>query len=167
VPACHPEVVTSRIRQLNDAKIGAGRYVMYWAQMNRRVESNFGLAYAVHLANQYELPVLFYEGLTCSYPFANDRFHTFLLEGVEDTARRAAELGLGYHFELRRKKTDPNDTVYRFAKDAAALVTDDYPVFIAPAHNASVSKKITIPYYVVDSSCIVPMAHFTKQEWAA
>ena len=66
----------------------SGRYVLYWAQMNRRVESNHALAYAVDMANDMNLPVLFYEGLTCSYPYANDRFHTFLLEGVPGTARR-------------------------------------------------------------------------------
>ncbi len=159
--------MTSRVRQLNDAPIRPGKYVMYWAQMNRRVESNHALAFAAELADRHDLPLLFYEGLTCSYPFANDRFHAFLLEGVEETARRCATLGIGYHFELRRRRNDPNDAVYRFAKDAAALVSDDYPTFLAPVHNASVPKKIGIPYYAVDSSCIVPMAHFTKQEWAA
>jgi deoxyribodipyrimidine photo-lyase len=53
------------------------------------------------------------------------------------------------------------------AADAGAVVTDDYPTFIAAQHNRSVPSRMTIPYYVVDSSCIVPMAHFEKQEYAA
>jgi deoxyribodipyrimidine photo-lyase len=161
------EGVNQLVRQLNDAKIGAGKYVLYWAQMNRRVESNHALAFAVELANERGLPVLFYEGLTCSYPYANDRLHTFLLEGVPETSRRLAKLGIGYVFHARRRKSDPNDTLYRLAADAAAVVTDDYPTFIAPRHNASVPGKIAVPYYSVDSSCIVPMAHFQKQEYAA
>jgi deoxyribodipyrimidine photo-lyase len=135
--------------------------------MNRRVESNHALAFAVELANRYELPVLFYEGLTCSYPYASDRFHSFLLEGVPETARRCEKLGIGYHFELRRTRSSPNDAVYRIAKEAGAIVTDDYPTFIAREHNARVPAKLDIPYYAVDSSCIVPTAYFTKQEWAA
>ena len=75
--------------------------------MNRRVESNHALAYAVELANGLKLPVLFYEGLTCSYPHANDRFHTFLLEGVPETARRLQTLGIGYVFHLRRRRRIP------------------------------------------------------------
>jgi deoxyribodipyrimidine photo-lyase len=161
------EGVNQRVRQLNDAKIGPGKYVLYWAQMNRRVESNHALAFAVELANERGLPVLFYEGLTCSYPYANDRLHAFLLEGVPETSRRLAKLGIGYVFYARRKKSDPNDTLYRLAADAAAVVTDDYPTFIARGHNASVPGKIAVPYYAVDSSCIVPMAHFQKQEYAA
>ncbi len=47
------------------------------------------------------------------------------------------------------------------------VVTDDYPVFVARDHNRSVPGKLAIPYYAVDSSCIVPMTHFAKQEYAA
>ncbi len=147
--------------------MGRGEYILYWAQMNRRVESNHALAFAAELANERGLPVLFYEGLTCSYPYANDRFHTFLLEGVPETARRLAKLGVGYVFYLRRRRADPNDVLYRLAADAAAVVTDDFPTFVARQHNASVPAKIQAPYYAVDSSCIVPMVHFSKQEWAA
>ena len=54
------------------------------------------------LANQLDLPVLFYEGLTCSYPYASDRFHSFILEGVPETETRLAARGIGYIFYLRR-----------------------------------------------------------------
>ena len=77
--------MADRIQLLNNASWRSeGHYVLYWAQMNRRVRSNHALAHAVELANRECLPVLFYEGLTCSYPYANDRFHTFVLEGVPD-----------------------------------------------------------------------------------
>jgi hypothetical protein len=128
-----PESVTKRVRQLNDARIQPGKYVLYWSQMNRRVEANHALAFTAGLANQEGLPVLVYEGLTCSYPNANDRFHTFLLEGVEETERRLGKLGIGYVFHLRRKKSDPNDAFYQLAEEASAVVTDDYPAFIAGA----------------------------------
>jgi deoxyribodipyrimidine photo-lyase len=158
----------NRICKLNSAETPSGaRYVLYWAQMNRRVESNHALAFAVDLANELGLPVLFYEGLTCSYPYANDRFHTFILEGVPGTAKRLRALGVGYVFHLRRRQTDPNNALYRLAADAAAVVTDDHPVFVAHNHNGSVPGKLAIPYYAVDSSCIVPMNHFDKQEYAA
>jgi deoxyribodipyrimidine photo-lyase len=160
--------MTERVRKLNDREPREGtRYVLYWSQMNRRVESNHALAFAAGLANQEGMPLLFYEGLTCTYPFASDRFHTFLLEGVPETARRLAKLGIGYVFYLRRRRDDPNDTLYRLAADAAAVVTDDYPAFIAVQHNRSVPSHLEIPYYAVDSSCLVPMSHFEKQEYAA
>jgi len=157
-----------RVQLLNSAPFRSGaKYVLYWAQVNRRVASNHALAYAVALANQAELPVLFYEGLTFDYPYASDRFDQFILEGTPDTSRQLERLGIGYVFYHRQKPSDPNDVVYRLAKDAAALVTDDYPLWPARVFNPRVAAKIAIPYYAVESSCIVPMSCFDKREYAA
>jgi deoxyribodipyrimidine photo-lyase len=162
-------VEAERIRKLNDApeRLEGAQYVLYWAQMNRRAESNHALLYAAELANKYNLPVLFYEGLTCTYDYANDRLHTFLLQGVPDTARRLKKLGIGYVFYLRKSRQSANDVFYRLAKHAAAVVTDDYPTFIARQHNQSVPNKLKIPYYVVDSSCIVPMSVIPARQYGA
>lgn len=143
------------------------KYVLYWAQMNRRVESNQALLFAAQLANRHKLPLLVYEGLTCWYPYASDRIHTFLLEGVPETERRLKKLGIGYVFHLRKKRSEPDDAFYRLARDAAAVVTDDYPVFIAQWYNARVPGKLDVPYYAVDASCIVPSMRFEKREYAA
>jgi deoxyribodipyrimidine photo-lyase len=160
--------IDERVRKLNDAEVRPkARYVLYWAQMNRRVECNHALAYAIDVANQAGLPVLFYEGLTCSYPYANDRLHTFILEGVPDNAEAARALGAGYAFYLRRTASHPDNIVYELAKDAAAIVTDDYPTFIAARHNASVPRKLDVAYFSVDSSCIVPMSRIESRQYAA
>jgi deoxyribodipyrimidine photo-lyase len=160
--------VEERIRKLNDAPVQPGaKYVLYWSQMNRRAICNQALDHAVHIANSLQLPVLFYEGLTCAYPYANDRLHTFILEGIADTAAGLKRRGIGYRFYLRRTPRDPDDAVYRLAADAAALVTDDYPTFIAAAHNARVPAKLAIAYHAVDASCVVPMSLHEKREYAA
>lgn len=157
-----------RVRHLNSDNVRLeARYVLYWSQMNRRVACNHALAYAIDQANEMDLPLLVYEGLTCTYPQANDRIHTFMIENVPDFAGSLEKVGAGYCFYLRRKRTDPNDVVYRLAKDAALVVTDDYPTFIPAKHNLSVPSKIGVAYHAVDSSCIVPMSLFPKREWAA
>jgi deoxyribodipyrimidine photo-lyase len=162
------ENVDSRVQLLNAARFReSARYVLYWAQVNRRVASNHGLAHAVELANRARLPVLFYEGLTYDYPHASDRLDAFILDGVPATERQLQRLGIGYVFYHRRKRSDPNDVVYRLAKDAAAVVTDHYPLWPARVFNPKVASKIDIPYYAVDSSCIVPMSRFEKREYAA
>jgi deoxyribodipyrimidine photo-lyase len=135
--------------------------------MNRRASGNHALDYAIELANELDLPVLFYEGLTCTYKHANDRLHTFILEGVPDTERGLHARGVGYAFYLRKRRIDSNTIVYDLASKAAAVVTDDYPTFIAADHNSRVPDKMDVAYLAVDSSCIVPMNHFTKREYAA
>ena len=161
-------IENERITRLNTAPERPEReFVLYWAQMNRRVDSNHGLLYAVDLANRHNLPVLYYEGLTCTYEYSNDRLHTFILEGIPETARRLRKAGIGYAFYLRKTRADPNHALYDLAKRAAAVVTDDYPTFIARQHNSHVPPKLDIAYYVVDSSCIVPAKMLDKREYAA
>ena len=135
--------------------------------MNRRTTVNHALAHAIDLANSLELPVLYYEGLTYTYSYANDRLHQFILENVPDTAEQLKRQGIGYTFNLRQRKTDPNDVLYQLSANAAAVVTDDYPTFIARQHNASVPQRLDIPYFIVDSSCVVPMNRMEKREYAA
>lgn len=160
--------MNERVRVLNEAPVRAGAdYVLYWAQMNRRIGGNHALARAAELANELDLPLLVYEGLTCTYPHANDRIHTFILEGVPDSAAAARALGAGYCFYLRRRRSDPNDILYRLAARAAAVITDDYPTFIAASHNARVPSRLDVRYEAVDSSCVVPMRKFEKREYAA
>ena len=157
-----------RVRTLNQHPVRANAdYVLYWAQMNRRISHNHALAYAIQLANRCDLPLLIYEGLTCTYTQANDRLHTFILEGVPGMAAGAEAIAAGYVFHLRRRRADRNDAFYRLAQRAACVVTDDYPTFIAREHNARVPQKLDLPYYVVDSSCVVPMSKMEKREYAA
>jgi deoxyribodipyrimidine photo-lyase len=157
-----------RVQLLNFAPFRQdAKYVLYWAQVNRRAAFNHGLAHAVDLANRAGLPVLFYEGLTFDYPYASDRFTKFITDAVPDTRRQLEKLGIGYVFYHRKSRNDPNDTLYRLAQEAGAVVTDDYPLFPTKRYNARVPGKIGIPYYAVDSSCIIPMARFDKREYAA
>jgi deoxyribodipyrimidine photo-lyase len=151
-------VDTVRIRALNKMMPREGAtYVLYWAQMNRRTEWNHALAHAIDLANARDLPLLVYEGLTCTYRHANDRIHTFMLQAAPENARAFRKLDAGYLFYLRARRSDANDVLYRLAGRAACVVTDDYPTFIAAGHNSSVPEKIGVAYYAVDSSCVVPM----------
>ena len=157
-----------RIQTLRGGESRSGaKYVLYWALINRRLDSNQAFAYAVERANELGLPLLVYGGLTSSHRWANARMHQFVLEGVAGNRKRAADLGAGYFFYLRKTKADPSDVLYRLAEDAALLVTDDYPGYMARQYNARVPEKIGIPYYAVDASCIVPMAEIGKQQYAA
>ena len=161
-------VEPERIQKLNSAPERPDRqYVLYWSQMNRRVEANHALLCAVELANAHKLPVLFYEGLTCTYEYANDRLHTFLLQGVPETAKRLKKAGIGYLFYLRRTRKSRNDILYDLARRAAAVVTDDYPTFIARYLNGRVPEKLDVAYYVVDSSCVVPMSRIKERQYGA
>jgi deoxyribodipyrimidine photo-lyase len=160
--------IDERTRLLNDkAANNDGKYVLYWMQMFKRASYNHALNFAIRQANERKLPLVVYEGLKYYYPWASDRLHTYILEGVEEKRRAFAKLGIRYLFYLQKDKRSPKQTVARLAKDAALIVTDDFPCFIIPDHNAAIVSKAKIPVFAVDSNGIIPLSKFEKEEFAA
>jgi deoxyribodipyrimidine photo-lyase len=135
--------------------------------MHHRAEQNFALTAAIEAANRLGLPLVVYHGLGCTYPHANDRISRFILEGVTELGERFARRGILYHFYLRRRIEDPNDVLYRLARRAALLVTDDFPAFIIPDQTKRVAGKLDVAMWAVDSNGIVPMAAIPSEQYGA
>jgi deoxyribodipyrimidine photo-lyase len=161
-------MLNERVRLLNEKSANNdGRYVLYWMQMFKRTTHNHALNFAIREANERKLPLVVYEGLKYYYPWASDRIHTFILEGVEEKRIEFAKLGIKYLFYLQQDETSPKNTVAEIAKDACLIVTDDFPCFIIPKHNQVISQRAEIPVYAVDSNGIIPMSKFEKEEYGA
>ncbi|MFN8653518.1 MAG: deoxyribodipyrimidine photo-lyase [Gemmatimonadales bacterium] len=79
-----------------------GEFVLYWMQTTHRAHDNFALNYAIEQANELNLPLQVYHGLRHDYPWANDRFHTWILQSVVDLYDDFAKLGINYAFWLSR-----------------------------------------------------------------
>jgi deoxyribodipyrimidine photo-lyase len=160
--------ISERVQLLNDKSANpGGKYVLYWMQMFKRAEFNHALNFAIRQANERRLPLLVYEGLKYYYPWASDRIHTFILEGVAEKRKAFEKLGIRYVFYLQKDENSPRDTVARIAQDAALLVTDDFPCFIIPKHNEAIVRKAEIPVYAVDSNGVIPLSRFEKEEYGA
>ena len=160
--------INERVVQLNEKETNRnGRYVLYWMQMFKRTSHNHALIWAIRKANELKLPLVVYEGLKYYYPWASDRLHTFILEGVEEKRREFERLGIRYIFYLQKDESSPKNTVAKLARDAALIVTDDFPCFIIPGHNRRIAKPAEIAVHAVDSNGIIPMSKFEKEEYAA
>jgi len=158
----------SRVRRLNDWPIRAGGdYVLYWMQAFRRAVDNAALNYAIERANELGVPCLVYEGLRPDYPHASDRIHAFVLEGARDTAERLAARGVAHAFFLPRDPSEAKGVVRKLAHRARMVVSDDWPSFVVPAHNAAVAARIDCPFVVVDDCALVPLAPLAKPEVGA
>jgi deoxyribodipyrimidine photo-lyase len=160
--------INERVVQLSDKPVNEhARYVLYWMQMFKRIDHNHALVYAIRRANELNLPLVVYEGLKYYYPWASDRLHTFILEGVEEKRSEFERLGIRYIFYLQQDASSPKNTVAHLARDAALIVTDDYPCFIIPGHNRRVAERADIPVFAVDSNGVIPMSKFDTEEYAA
>lgn len=98
--------LSSRVTQLNQSKDNTkGRYVLYWMQMFKRASHNYALNFAIQMANERRLPLVVYEGLKFYYPWASDRIHTFVLEGVAEKQAEFSERGIRYIFYCNETNT--------------------------------------------------------------
>ena len=153
-----PTFNDSRIRRANDAAPNpAGKYVLYWCQMVRRLAHNHALDYALHWSGVLKKPLVVYEGLKLSYPWANARHHTFLLEGMRDNAAAAKALGISYWPFVETPAQPGRGLVRQLLADACLLVTDDYPGYIVPAQiRAAATANVAV--HAVDGNGVVPLA---------
>ena len=159
--------LSSRVTRLNNtAENTKARYVLYWMQIFKRASHNYALNFAIQMANERRLPLVVYEGLKFYYPWASDRIHTFILEGVAEKQAEFEERGVRYVFYLQRHGRDPKNTVARLAKEAALLVTDDFPCFIIPEHNKRIAQ-LNLPVYAIDANGMVPLSALPKEESSA
>ncbi len=144
-----------------------GEYVLYWMQINRRFHYNFALEYAVALANKFDKPLLIYEGLISNYPWASDRIHTFMMQGMKEHLDHAAEKGINYYSYVERKPEEGNGLLYALAENACAVVSDEFPVFIIKTDNERAAKKLEVPFTTIDANGIIPLGITEKDPYSA
>ncbi|MGE5177126.1 MAG: deoxyribodipyrimidine photo-lyase [Hyphomicrobiales bacterium] len=152
-----------RARRLGDLP-ARGRAVVYWMQRAQRGVDNPALNVAIETGNRLGLPVAVHFGLHPGYPRANARHYAFLLDGVEETARRCEARGAAFAF-----RPYPDHSILRFCDEvgAAVLIGDENPLREPESWRAAAARRLTIPFLTVDADVIVPSSHFEREEWAA
>ncbi len=138
--------------------------VIYWMQRAQRGRENHALNTAIALGNSLHLPVIAIF-VVADYPQANLRHYTFMLEGLEVTARQLKERGIP--FVLRRGI--PPDEIASLAKDlgTAAVISDMCELRVPRHWRNDLKDRLQIPFLCVDSDTIVPMALIPHEEFAA
>ena len=149
----------ARLRRLNDARVASGGdYVLYWAQIYRRLERNHALDYALRRAEDLAKPLVVYEGLRSDYPWASRRIHRFVLDGMQAYRERAKAIGLNYWPFVETRKNEGRGLLHRLSARACLVVTDDWPCFIVPGQAEALAQQVEIPVLAVDSNSIVPLS---------
>jgi deoxyribodipyrimidine photo-lyase len=148
-----PLIEQQRLAELNHAPERAGAYVLYWMQQSQRAAFNPALEAAVASANRLELPVLACFGLTDSYPEANARHYSFMLEGLAETARELAKRGVG--FVIRHGS--PDEVAIRLAGWAAMVVCDRGYLRAQKAWRARVAAEVPCRVLQVEGDVVVPV----------
>lgn len=157
-------IQVERVQQLNDRKVRAGEYVLYWMQQSQRAEYNHALEYAVEQANNADLPVLAVFGLMDGYPEANLRHYAFLLEGLKDVQQRLADRGI----KLVVQRGEPAEVALAAGNKASLIVCDRGYLRHQKAWRKKVADKAPCRMLQVESDVVVPLEVVSdKAEYAA
>lgn len=148
-----------RVRALNHRAAAAdGRYVLCWLQQALRAYDNPVIDAAVRLGNRLRLPVLVYHGVREDYPYASDRLHHFILGASVDLAEGCRQRGLACVQHVDRAGRREKGLVYRLGVDAAAIVVEDQPTFVARWQTDRVAARVDVALFAVNAACLVPPA---------
>ena len=158
-----PAVPAVRIRAVNRAAIRSdGAYVLYWMIAARRTHDNFALERAIEHARRLNKPLLVLEALRVGYPYASDRFHRFVIDGMADNAVAFEKAGIAYHPYVELEAGAGRGLLETLAKGAAVVVTDDFPCFFLPRMVAAAGKRLAVLLEAVDSNGVLPIRALDK-----
>ncbi len=147
-----------RIRKANDVPVNLrGDFVLYWMIANRRVTWNYSLQRAVDHALELRKPLVVLEALRIGYPWACERFHKFILDGMADNARRLQKTGVLYYPYIEPAPDADKGLLAVLAERACLIVTDDFPAFFLPHMSAAAITKIPAHFELIDSNGLLPM----------
>jgi len=150
-----PEI---RIEPMNGKPVRAdGRHVLYWMIAARRTTYNFALERAAEIARELSRPLLVLEALRCDYPWANDRIHAAVIRGMNENRARCEKAGIGYLGYVEPGRGAGRGLLEALAKDACAVVTDDFPCFFLPEMVAAAARKLPVRLEAVDSNGLLPL----------
>lgn len=151
-------VPSVRIQSQNRAPLNhSGHFVLYWMIAARRPSWNFALQRAAELASQLQKPLLILEPLRVAYPWACDRFHVFLMQGMAVNARRFRARGVTYFPYLERTPGEGKGLLQTLSANACAVITDDSPAFFLPRAIAAAARTLTVRFEAVDGNGLLPM----------
>ena len=152
-------VPAARIRPLNARPLNtSGALVLYWMTAARRLRWNFGLQRSVDLSLQLRKPLVILEALEVDYPWASDRLHRFILDGMAANAREAASAGVAYHPYVEPEPGHGRGLIAALSAHACAVVTDHYPAFLIPRIARAAAEKSLTRFEAVDSNGLLPLA---------
>ena len=147
-----------RIRSIGNADVSTdGDYVLYWMISYRRGTYNLSLERAVEWAAKLNKPLVILEALRCDYPWASDRLHKFIIEGMANNAKHFANKRVVYYPYLEPRRGGGKGLLKELASRASVVVSDDFPCFFLPRMIDAASAQIPVRFELVDSNGLLPM----------
>ena len=159
----------SRTRKLNSNTAKNGP-IVYWMNRDMRIDDNWALLYAQHLAEQSNQPLIIVFSLFKSFETAKntpeDQMFYRLKQGlvkVKDDAKK-----YNFPFLMLEGETVPTLSTFLKSINAGVCITDFSPLKAMRNLREGLASSIGIPLIEVDAHNIIPVwVASDKQEWGA
>ena len=102
-------------------------------------------------------PARWSEALRCDYPWACERFHRFVLDGMADNAERFRRTDVYYYPHVEPQPGDGKGLLAELSRHACLIVTDDFPAFMLPRMLEAAAKQSVVSMEAVDSNGLLPL----------
>ena len=155
-----------RVRQLNDIQESSSSSpIVYWMNRDQRSQDNWALLFAQEKALEKKSPVVVVFCLRTSFKHATDRMVSFLLEGLEETAKSLAKHNISFQLLLGNPKQELPSFLSQIK---AQLLITEFTPYRRHRNWREELTSLSLPFYEVDTRNIVPCwIASEKQEWGA
>ena len=124
----------------------------------RRTRWNFALQRAVQHCVELGKPLVVLEPLDVDYPWASDRLHRFVLDGMAATAATCRRSRAFYYPYVEPTAGHGRGLLQRLSQAACIVVTDHYPAFFIPGLLTAAARVSAVRVEAVDSNGLIPLA---------
>jgi len=138
-----------------------GEFVLYWMIAYRRAAWNFALDRAIEWARELKKPLMIFEALRCDYPWASERIHGFVVDGMAEKSERLEEAGIFYYPYVERASGAGKGLLEQLAARACLVVTDDSPSFFLARMVRSAAARTRVLVEAVESNGLLPVSAAT------
>jgi deoxyribodipyrimidine photo-lyase len=159
------EMLDQRKMVLNEAAAGKGP-VAYWMSRDQRAEDNWALIHAQELAIRQRAPLIVIFCLVPQFLNATSGHYSFMLTGLQEVSHRLEKLRIPFFLQVG----EPGRIIPELIREHAisSLITDFDPLRVKRQWKKEVARRLSIPFYEVDTHNIVPCAVASpKQEYGA
>ena len=95
----------------------------------RRLEWNHGLEHAINISQERKLPLVVVEPLAIAHRWANDRSHTFVIQGMMSNKMAFEDSPITYVPYVETKPNEARGLLEKWMEYADVMIIDDFPVY--------------------------------------
>jgi deoxyribodipyrimidine photo-lyase len=124
----------------------------------RRTRWNFALDRAIEWARELQKPLVVFEALRADYPWASDRLHRFVLDGMADNLTTFEPSPVTYFPYVEPAVGHAKGLLGALARSACVVVTDEFPCFFLPRMVRAAARQVDVAMETVDGNGLLPLA---------